>query len=110
MHTYDGPGKPYWHVRKRARDTWWDCLKTATSTPFTANGSPSCPRTSSWPGEYEENARETTKVEECGAGGLPCSHRGVPTKGTFVVVSIGDTNVDTATESVRDHPDGVAHS
>ena len=47
---------------------------------------------------------------ECGAGGLPCSHRGVPTKGTFVVVSIGDTNVDTATESVHDHPDGVAHN
>uniref|UniRef100_A0A671WLP9 H3.3 histone A n=1 Tax=Sparus aurata TaxID=8175 RepID=A0A671WLP9_SPAAU len=35
--------------RLPARHTWLDCLRTPTCALFTQRGSPSCPRTFSWP-------------------------------------------------------------
>merc|ERR1739845_273483 len=36
--------------RRPARRTWWGCSRTPTCAPSTPSVSPSCPRTSSWPG------------------------------------------------------------
>uniref|UniRef100_A0AAQ4Q1A9 Core Histone H2A/H2B/H3 domain-containing protein n=1 Tax=Gasterosteus aculeatus aculeatus TaxID=481459 RepID=A0AAQ4Q1A9_GASAC len=33
---------------RRARRTWWVCLRTPTCVPSMPSGSPSCPKTSSW--------------------------------------------------------------
>lgn len=41
--------------RKLVRPTWLDCLRTPTCALFTPRGSPSCPRTFSWPGELGES-------------------------------------------------------
>lgn len=41
--------------RKQVRPTWLDCSRTPTCALFTPRGSPSCPRTFSWPGESGES-------------------------------------------------------
>ena len=38
------------HYRRPARLTWSGCSRTPTCAPSTPSASPSCPRTSSWPG------------------------------------------------------------
>uniref|UniRef100_A0A8C5G8T3 Histone H2A/H2B/H3 domain-containing protein n=1 Tax=Gouania willdenowi TaxID=441366 RepID=A0A8C5G8T3_GOUWI len=35
--------------QRPARLTWWVCSRTPTCAPSTLRGSPSCPKTSSWP-------------------------------------------------------------
>ena len=41
--------------RKLARPTWWDCLRTPICAPSTPSESPSCQRTSNWPGGSVES-------------------------------------------------------
>ncbi|CAB1448609.1 unnamed protein product [Pleuronectes platessa] len=45
---------PSWLCRRPARLTWPACLRTPTCAPSTPRGSPSCPRTSSWPAASAE--------------------------------------------------------
>uniref|UniRef100_A0A3Q1BDQ0 Histone H3 n=1 Tax=Amphiprion ocellaris TaxID=80972 RepID=A0A3Q1BDQ0_AMPOC len=40
---------PSWLCRRPARLTWSDSSRTPTCAPSTPRGSPSCPKTSSWP-------------------------------------------------------------
>ena len=46
--------------RRPARPTWWVCSRTPTCAPSTPRGSPSCPKTSSWPAVSAENAPKRT--------------------------------------------------
>ena len=45
----------WWLFKKLARLTLSVCLKTPTCAPSTPSGSPSCPRTFSWPAESAES-------------------------------------------------------
>uniref|UniRef100_A0A3B5Q0N6 Histone H3.3 n=1 Tax=Xiphophorus maculatus TaxID=8083 RepID=A0A3B5Q0N6_XIPMA len=42
--------------RRPARPTWWVCSRTPTCAPSMPSGSPSCPKTSSWPAVSVESA------------------------------------------------------
>merc|ERR1712088_1085043 len=44
--------------RRLARPTWLVCLRTPTCAPSTPSVSPSCPRTSSWPGGSVESVHK----------------------------------------------------
>ncbi|PAA79413.1 hypothetical protein BOX15_Mlig013013g1, partial [Macrostomum lignano] len=44
--------------RRPARPTWSACSRTRTCAPSTPSGSPSCPRTSSWPAGSAASAPE----------------------------------------------------
>merc|ERR1712018_609211 len=44
--------------RRPARPTWLVCLRTPTCAPSTPSVSPSCPRTSSWPGGSVESVHK----------------------------------------------------
>ncbi|KAJ8897100.1 hypothetical protein PR048_002446 [Dryococelus australis] len=39
-------------LQEAVKPTWWGCLRTPTCVLSTPKESPSCPRTSSWPGAY----------------------------------------------------------
>merc|ERR1711953_480713 len=47
-----------WLSRRLARLISSDCSRTPTCAPSTPRGSPTCPRTSSWPGESEESVHK----------------------------------------------------
>uniref|UniRef100_A0A8C5FAM4 Histone H2A/H2B/H3 domain-containing protein n=1 Tax=Gadus morhua TaxID=8049 RepID=A0A8C5FAM4_GADMO len=46
--------------QRPARLTWSACSRTPTCAPSTPRGSPSCPKTSSWPAVSAENAPKRT--------------------------------------------------
>ena len=48
--------------RRLLRRTWWDCSRTPTSALSMPSASPSCPRTSSWPGESEARELNASSV------------------------------------------------
>merc|ERR1712223_1266010 len=57
--------------RRPARRTWWVCSRTPTCTPSTPSVSPSCPRTSSWPGGSVANVHNKEQSVTYSLG-TPC--------------------------------------
>merc|ERR1711910_302363 len=58
-------------ARRPARRTWWGCSRTPTCAPSTPSVSPSCPRTSSWPGGSVVNVHKKERSVTYSLG-TPC--------------------------------------